>query len=411
MLHDRWGDCDYGDAGSFKLTHDMRSAGKAKLAAASSPVQQEFLKAATACDWLCRQCHRCRYVSFTRRGRQECVWRRACDLEALDTRQQMYRSALVRTVSELPAVPPAATSTTVHAEEELAVLRRRRLIFITATYPHPGQLRKLTKCTAAVRAALAATERVLWILVEDAATKTAAVASLLGELSASAPGVTHQHMAVGPTRSKGNAQRSLALSWLREHLEASGEGGVAYNLDDDNEYDPHLWDELLRLRPGRVGVFAVGFPTSLKPREQMKGEVVAERPLYAPDGRLRGFSAGWCQTGQSLMAYVLGPRFFCVDMGGWAFDAMLLCKLAGVPWSYAGRRKRGTNTSVWRGGESEFLQQLLGPLAYPEDLQPLANCAHDVLVLHNAANFPTSHKRAHAFQRASRPVFCGTNGW
>ena len=36
----------------------------------------------------------------------------------------------------------------------------------------------------------------------------------------------------------------------------------------------------------------------------------------------------------------------------------------------------------WRGGETEFLEFLI-PEAYPEDLQPLGNCGHDVLVFHN----------------------------
>jgi hypothetical protein len=118
-------------------------------------------------------------------------------------------------------------------------------------------------------------------------------------------------------------------------------------------------------------------------------------------------------SGHSILAHVLGPRFFCVDMGGWAFDAALLRGLKGVPWSYPGRRPRGTksNTTVWRGGESEFLQQLLGPRAYPEDLQPLANCAHDVLVIHNAADLPKAQWRAHTFVRAARPAFCRTHGW
>ena len=140
-----------------------------------------------------------------------------------------------------------------------------------------------------------------------------------------------------------------------------------------------------------------------------------ERPVYAPDGRLRGVNAGWCQSssGHSIITHLLGPRFYCVDMGGWAFDAALLRDFKGVPWSYPGRRPRGTksNATVWRGGESEFLQQLLGPHAYPEDLQPLANCAHDVLVIHNAADVPKAQWRAHKFVRAARPVFCRTHGW
>lgn len=57
------------------------------------------------------------------------------------------------------------------------------------------------------------------------------VAELLAGLASSARGVTPRHLSVGPTRNKGNAQRSLALSWLK----AQGADGVVYNLDDDNE--------------------------------------------------------------------------------------------------------------------------------------------------------------------------------
>ena len=140
--------------------------------------------------------------------------------------------------------------------------------------------------------------------------------------------------------------------------------------------------------------------------------------LLAPDVLCTGSTdvpLTLCYPGHSILAHVLGPRFFCVDMGGWAFDAALLQGFKGVPWSYPGRRPRAggakSNVTVWRGGESEFLQQLLGPHAYPEDLQPLANCAHDVLVIHNAADLPKAQWRAHTFVRAARPVFCRTDGW
>lgn len=35
------------------------------------------------------------------------------------------------------------------------------------------------------------------------------------------------------------------------------------------------------------------------------------------------------------------------------------------------------------GGETEFIEKLLGPGVGPEALQPLANCGRDVLVFHN----------------------------
>ena len=194
------------------------------------------------------------------------------------------------------------------------------------------------------------------MVAEDAAAKTPAAASLLAELSASVGGLSHHHLAIGPTRSKGHAQRSLALRWLRSQRAE----GVVFNLDDDNEYHPALWAELLALKPGRVGVLAVGFPTELQHGE-LHGETVVEGPIYAPSGKLRGFTAGWCRD--SLYKWQYGPRFFCVDMGGFAFDAALLKHVKGVPWSYAGRRKRGSNATEWRGGESEFIEALYCPMS------------------------------------------------
>jgi len=167
--------------------------------------------------------------------------------------------------------------------------------------------------------------------------------------------------------------------------------------------EPHQPWTLLAWRTSPAGgPLSIAWPAALR------GEMVIEGPVYAPGGRLRGFSAGWC--GESWHSYQYGARFFCVDMGGFAFDAALLQRIEGVPWNYAGRRRRGSNVTEWRGGESEFLEQLL-PTGYPEDLQPLANCGHDVLVMHNAMDFPVEHVRAHAMRPHSVRAECRTDGW
>lgn len=132
-----------------------------------------------------------------------------------------------------------------------------------------------------------------------------------------------------------------------------------------------------------------------------------------------------------------GPRFFCVDMGGFAFDSALLRApqhaalsppapyeaFASPRWNYTGRRRRLTKGGwdggatgpplsrsgrvEWRGGETEFLQQLL-PRGFPEDLQPLANCGHDVLVYHNGLVGADAGKWRPTIQP---PVFCKSDGW
>jgi hypothetical protein len=207
LMEDRWGDCEYGDAGSFRISHEMRNLPRREeLAPRPTPEQREFLSAAIACDWLCTQCRRCRYVSFSRRGRQECAWHHSCDLTALDATtnatvrgRAQYRSARVRhaaapTQPLLSAATPAEATISPTAEQgqgkgqglegaSEAQLLRRRLILVTATYPHPAQLRKLRHCKAAVTAASQAAgvggAGVLWLVVEDAAGPTAAVAELL----------------------------------------------------------------------------------------------------------------------------------------------------------------------------------------------------------------------------------------
>lgn len=161
-----------------------------------------------------------------------------------------------------------------------------------------------------------------------------------------------------------------------------------------------------------------------------------ERPQYDPHGIFRGWSAGWCYGGSyyGTSARRLGPRVFCVDMAGFAFDAALLQRMHGPLWSYSGRNQTGllrvgctshaqclrqralaaryerehTLKLDARGGESEFIEALLGPAAVPEDLQPLANCGHDLLVYHNGVNQSWPHPK---WQRHRPKRFCKEDGW
>ena len=258
--------------------------------------------------------------------------------------------------------PPAPTS-------PWELLPSRRLLLITVTFPHKLQLLKLRHCIAV----LTSLPNFLWIVAEDAASPTADVAALLR-----GSGLPHEHLAYGPTRKGGNAQRNAALELIR----ARQLQGIVYQMDDDNAYHPDLWAGLRRLRPRRVGVLGVRrgvypphacdgvfypLPRGTKVRDHM-----IERPTYNEStGRFAGFSAGWCDSRSWLWKHK-GGRRFCVDMGGFVFDAALLSHVAGAIWNYTGH-----------GGESELLATLLGPDSAPEDLQPLANCGQDILVFHN----------------------------
>lgn len=295
----------------------------------------------------------------------------------------------------LPAHPPpipmagqvAATAAAAGGRESS---QRRRLLLVTTTFQSEQQLMRLEHLALV----LAAEPDVLWIVVEDASEPSSNVSALL----AARAHVQHLHLAYGPTRRGGNAQRNRALQHIRAHRLA----GVVYNLDDDNGYHPRLWNELRRLEPDRVGVLAVRravFPPPrcdgrfLPLRFGERRQIRIERPVYDnATGRFVRFDAGWCGH-KSWMSRKYGARTFCVDMGGFAFDADLLRRVPSENiWEY---KRHG-------GGESELIAKLL-PGGAPEDLQPLANCGQDVLVFHN-------EWRLLPVAMLSPPMRCGTDG-
>jgi len=232
----------------------------------------------------------------------------------------------------------------------------RTLLLITITFPHAEQLLKLEHCAHALRGE----PGVLWLVAEDAASPSPRVAETLRR-----SGIRHTHLAHGPTRARGNAQRDAALRHVREH----NLSGIVYNMDDDNAYAPRVWNELRALGAGRVGALAVRRAVYPPPRcdghflplrrvERRKLRI--DRPLYDNrTGRFTRFEAGWCRRG-SWMSRKLGPRKFCVDMGGFAFDSSLLRSRvpSGPIWDFSGH-----------GGESELIEKLLGPAAGPDALQ------------------------------------------
>ncbi len=91
-----------------------------------------------------------------------------------------------------------------------------------------------------------------WIIVEDSTYRTDLISRLLVETGLS---FTHlnfrtpvemQRKKREPRRKhhRGVGQRNLALSWLRENIDAEKTPGVVYFMDDDNTYHIKIFDEV-----------------------------------------------------------------------------------------------------------------------------------------------------------------------
>jgi len=201
------------------------------------------------------------------------------------------------------------------------------IIVVTATHKRPGRLNMVVH----LRLLLDRRRDVTWIVAEDG--------PLDPELAAFLPPYA-RYLGIGPTRDLGHAQRNLAL----EHIRDGRLEGVVYNADDDNYYDPRLFDEVAKTR--RVSFFPVG---NLGPRG-------VERPLVL-NGRLQAWDSGWPE------------RKFPVDMAGFAFHSSLLHTLESPIWSHSGR-----------GGESEFISKILESA---DDAEFLCDSCTRVFVWHN----------------------------
>lgn len=202
------------------------------------------------------------------------------------------------------------------------------LIVVTATHKRPCRMPMMTH----LKSHLDGRGDVTWIVVEDAAERDAELADFLPPYAT--------HLNVGPTRDLGHAQRNLALEYIADN----GLEGVVYNADDDNKYDPALFDEILKTK--RVSVFPVG---NLGPHG-------VERPLVL-NGRLQRWDAGWAE------------RKFPVDMAGYAFHSGVLKGIQRPFWMHRGR-----------GGETEFLEKFVRSA---DEVEFLCNRCTDVLVWHN----------------------------
>ena len=203
-----------------------------------------------------------------------------------------------------------------------------RLIIVTITYERPGRMPMM----AHLKSHLDERDDVDWVVVEDSDAKSPELASFL-------PSYAH-HLCFGPTKDKGNEQRNLALHYIHD----KGLEGIVYNADDDNKYDPKLFDEIKKTK--RLSVFPVG---NLGPND-------IERPILS-DGKFERWDAGWTE------------RKFPVDMAGFAFNSNLLGLLERPFWTHRGV-----------GGESELIEKFAES---PEELEFLCEGCSQCLVWHN----------------------------
>jgi hypothetical protein len=129
------------------------------------------------------------------------------------------------------------------------------------------------------------------------------------------------YIASGPTKDKGNVQRSLAY----DLIEQSNSSGIIYNMDDDNG----IGQGLFRILSGvsRLAIFPV----------HNLGPNGVEQPIVE-NNKIVGWDAGWLS------------RKYPVDMGGFAFhsDALHLIRKNYRLWDWSGI-----------GGENEMIIKVL----------------------------------------------------
>jgi len=207
----------------------------------------------------------------------------------------------------------------------------KQLIVITCTYERPLRQRYVLRLIDVFKKI----PDLLWIIVEDDSTCSREINELL-----CASGIKYKYLAVGPTKDKGNAQKNLAINYIRENKLK----GIVYIADDDNVYTKKLFQELRKVK--RVAIFPVG----------NKGPSRIERPIIK-DREIVGWDAAWLE------------RKFPVDMGGFAFSSEAIMDLEDQVW-------------FWNiaGGETEFLEKFVKS---KDELELLCDMCKECYVWHN----------------------------
>lgn len=107
-------------------------------------------------------------------------------------------------------------------------------------------------------------------------------------------------------------QRNLALQWIRRRIKREPGHAIVYFMDDDNTYSVELFEEMIKIKPGKVGVWPVG----------LVGALAVEKPIVK-DGKVVGFNSMWRPE-----------RPFPLDMAGFAISCDALEKNPEASFSY-----------------------------------------------------------------------------
>lgn len=151
---------------------------------------------------------------------------------------------------------------------------------------------------------------------------------------------------------RGVEQRNTALKWIRRRIKLEPGRSLIYFMDDDNTYSEELFEEMSKIKPGKVGVWPVG----------LVGALNVEKPIVE-GGKVVGFNSMWHPE-----------RPFPIDMAGFAISSDLLENNPDACFSF----------EVERGyQESEILRQV----TTRDELQSLA--VNRILVWHTQTKDPT----------------------
>uniref|UniRef100_A0A0R3W7X9 Galactosylgalactosylxylosylprotein 3-beta-glucuronosyltransferase n=1 Tax=Taenia asiatica TaxID=60517 RepID=A0A0R3W7X9_TAEAS len=112
---------------------------------------------------------------------------------------------------------------------------------------------------------------------------------------------------------KGSNQRNAGMQWLRENIVKGKQRGVVYFADDDNTYDPRVFNEMRNLRQGAT------WPVGIVGGSSWEGCITA------PDepSRIVGFWAGYKPR-----------RSFPIDMAAFAINLDLLFTYPNASFDY-----------------------------------------------------------------------------